>query len=167
MNSIFDLTQIGLENLTTREYFKTIESVFDKQMDVERMTKLFSSERYSETKPYLTRRQLIPADRRFTQIELVYKAPHRIEAIVWDIRVSLSQLTDFFGEPIVHNEPYSNSTAFGFKSKNHDIKIIETRHPEWLTKSTDKRTFEYEGKDKSIKTLIDPEFGFIQFKIAD
>jgi hypothetical protein len=166
MNSIFDLTQVDLENLTTGEYFERIESVVDKKMDIERMTELFSLGHYSETKPYLIRRQLIPADKRFSQIELVYEAPHRIEAIVWHIRVSLSQLTDYFGEPIIHYEPYSNSTVFAFRSKNHNIEIIETRHPGWLTKLTD-NTFEYESKDKSIQTLIDPEFSFIQFDIAD
>lgn len=167
MSSIFDLSQITLKKLSTREYFRTIESVIDKRLDVEKLSNFFTTEPYSETKPYLTRRQLIPIDKRFKKIELIYRDKHQVNAVVWDISITLTELTDIFGEPIIRNEPYSDSTAFGFKSKNHNIEIIETRHPQWLTKSPDKSTFEYEDKDKSTKTLIDPEFSFVQFKIAD
>jgi hypothetical protein len=167
MSSVFDLSQITLKNLSTKEYFRTMESVIDRRFDVEKLSNFFTTEPYSETRPYLTRRQLVPIDKRFNHIELVYKDNNSINAIVWEIQISLSELSDIFGEPVIHNEPYSNSTAFGFKSKNLNIEIIETRHPEWLTKSTEKNAFEYKDKDKCTKTLIDPEFRFVQFKIAD
>src|SRR4051812_42606716 len=112
------LKQSNLEQLSIKDYFKTFEVSLDESINVDELTNFFSSQPYSETIPYLTRRQLKPIDKRFKQIELVYQDIHTIGAILWEIDISLSELIDIFGEPIIHNEPYSNTTAFAFKSKN-------------------------------------------------
>ncbi len=151
--------------MSINDYFKSIELAIDSAISVDGLTDFFTVHPYVETKPYLTRRRLIPNDTRFKQIELVYKDRNKVAAIVWDITISLSQLTEIFGEPIIHNEPYSESTAFAFKSNNPNIKIIETRHPKWLTMIKGKKGFEYQDEDNQKRELVDPEFSFIQFDL--
>ena len=167
MTTLFNIKQSDLNKLTLKDYFKTIEFALDKNNGVDRLTEFLTEQPFSETKPYLTRRQLNPIDKRFKQIELVYKDSHKVKAIVWDLKISLSQLTDIFGEPIIQNEPYSDSTVFAFRSKNENIEIIKTRHPEWLTIDGNKKTFEYTDKNKQKNKIIDPEFSFIQLDIKD
>ncbi len=167
MTTLFDLKQNELEKLSILDYFKSIELAIGSELSVGKLTDFFTVHSYSETKPYLTRRRLIPNDTRFKQIELVYKDSNKVSAIVWEITISLSQLTTIFGEPIVHNEPYSGSTAFAFRSSNQDIEIIKTRHPEWLTKLESKNVFEYQDQDNQKVELVDPEFSFIQFDLRN
>ena len=167
MTTLFNIKQSDLNKLTLKDYFKTIEFALDKNNGVDRLTEFLTEQPFSETKPYLTRTQLNPIDKRFKQIELVYKDSHKVKAIVWDLKISLSQLTDIFGEPIIQNEPYSDSTVFAFRSKNENIEIIKTRHPEWLTIDGNKKTFEYTDKNKQKNKIIDPEFSFIQLDIKD
>jgi hypothetical protein len=167
MTTLFELRENELEKLSLKDYFKTIELAINKALSIDKLTDFLSVDPYSETKPYLTRRQLIPKDKRFKQIELVYKDSNKASAIVWDMTISLSQLTDIFGEPIIHNEPYSDSTAFAFRSNNQDIEIIKTRHPKWLTKFEGKNIFEYQDKDNQKVKLVDPEFSFIQFDLIN
>ncbi|MEJ8844566.1 hypothetical protein WG954_19390 [Lacibacter sp. H375] len=107
------------------------------------------------------RRKIKSTDRRFESFEIVYDKPEKINAIVFDLKIKLSELEALFGAPIIHNEPYDESTAFAFKSTNPDIEIIKTRHPKWLTKNKEKE-FEYSEDNNSYK-LSDPEFSFIQF----
>jgi hypothetical protein len=166
MTSLFDLKQNELEKLSLEVYFKTIAFAIDKGLSVDRLTNFFSIDPYTETKPYLTRRQLIPTDKRFKRIELVYNDNNKVDAIVWDIQILLSQLTDVFGEPIIDNEPYSDTTAFAFKTDNQNIEIIKTRHPNWLTKMKGKNVFEYQNKDNQKVELVDPEFSFVQFDLT-
>ena len=165
MTTLFDLKQIKLEKLSIKDYFKSIELAIGSALSVDKLTGFFTVQNYIETKPYLTRRRLMPNDTRFKQIELVYKDSNKVDAIVWDITISLSQLTDIFGEPIIHNEPYSDSTAFAFKSNNQNIEFIKTRHPKWLTIAKGKKVFEYQDEDNQKVELVDPEFSFIQFDL--
>ena len=135
-----------------------------KNTTLEALTKHFSSDdNYHTEKPYLYRRKIKSADRRFESFEIVYDKSERINAIVFDLNIKLSELEALFRTPIIHNEPYDETTAFAFKSTNPDIEIIRTRHPKWLTK-TKENEFEY-SKDNNSYKLIDPEFGFIQFDI--
>jgi hypothetical protein len=165
MTTLFDIKQNELEKLSIKDYFKSMELAIDSALSVDELTAYFTNQPYVETKPYLTRRKLTPNDTRFKQIELVYKDSKKVDAIVWDFTISLSQLTDIFGAPIIHNEPYSDSTAFAFKSNNQDIEIIKTRHPKWLTMIKGKKAFEYQDEDNQKVELIDPEFTFIQFDL--
>ncbi len=167
MSALFDLKQNELKKLSIKDYFNSIELTIDGVLSVDELTDFFTVQPYAETKPYLTRRRLIPNDTRFEQIELVYKDRNKVDAIVWDITISLSQLTDIFGEPIIHNEPYGDSTAFAFKSNNKNIEIIKTRHPEWLTMVKGKKVFEYQDEDNQKVELVDPEFSFIQFNLQN
>jgi hypothetical protein len=163
MTALLDLKQNELEKLSIKDYFQKIELAINSALNVDELTDFFTIQTYLETKPYLTRRKLIPKDTRFKQIELVYKDSNKVDAIVWNITMSLSQLTEIFGEPIIHNEPYSDSTAFTFKSNNQDIEIIKTRHPKWLTMVKGKKVFEYRDEYNQNVELSDPEFSFIQF----
>jgi len=166
MTALFDLKQNELDIMSIKDYFKSIEVSIDSALSVDELMDFFSVQNYVETKPYLTRRKLIPKDKRFKQIELVYKDSNKVDAIVWDITMSLSQLTEIFGEPIIHNEPYSNSTAFSFKSNNQVIEIIMTRHPKWLTMVKGQKAFEYQDECNQKAELGDPEFSFIQFNLG-
>ena len=167
MTALFDLKQNELEKLSIKDYFKSIELAIDSALSVDELTEFFTVQTYVETKPYLTRRRLIPNDIKFKQIELVYKDSNKVDAIVWDITISLSQLTEIFGDPIIHNEPYSESTAFAFKSNNQDIEIIKTRHPKWLTQVKGRNVFEYQNEDNQKVELVNPEFSFIQFDLKN
>lgn len=167
MTTLFDLKQNRLEMMSLKDYFRSIEHSIDSAMSVDNLTNFFTFQTYSEAKPYLTRRVLKPNDTRFKQIELVYKDSNKVIAIVWGITISLSQLADIFGEPIIHNEPYSDSTAFAFSSSNQEIETIKTRYPKWLTKLEGKNVFEYQDKNNQKVELVDPEFSFIQFNLAN
>ncbi len=165
MTSLFDIKQAYLQSMSIKDYFKTIELSIGKNINVDKLSDFLTVLPYSETKPYLTRRNLIPVDKRFEKIELVYTNKNKINAIVWDISISLSELIEIFGEPIIHNEPYSHSTAFAFKSNNSDIEIIKTRYPDWLTKVKGKDIFEYQSKNNQKTELKNPQFKFIQIDI--
>jgi hypothetical protein len=161
--SSLDLT--ALERLPLKSYFKTVESMLKSSNTLGELTDFFTIEPFTDSKPYLTTRKLIPLDKRFKTIELVYKDSTKVDAIVWEIDITLSELIDIFGNPIIHNEPYSDSTAFAFQSDNPCIEIIKTRHPKWLTKVDGKESFEYEDQ-KQKKEVTNPEFSFIQFSLA-
>ncbi len=167
MTSLFELTSFGLKDLSLKNYFKTIESTLEKVYNVDKLTDFFTVHPYSESKSYLNRRTLTSPDPKFEKIELVYQPlNNNVGAIVWELNISLSQLTEIFGAPIIHNEPYSNSTAFAFKSTNPNIEIIKTRHPEWLKKIRHKNTFEYQDKNNQKIELDDPMFSFVQFNLS-
>lgn len=155
-----------LSQLSLKDYFKKIEDILSVNYTLEELTKLFSDQPFTETKPYLIRRQLRPFDNRFSEIEIVYDN-EKVGAIVWDLKILLSQLTDFFGQPHIHNEPYDNSTAFTFISQNPRIQIIKARHPKWLTELTHKNGFEYRDEKNNYIEIKDPEFSFIQFSLAE
>jgi hypothetical protein len=152
--------------LSKSEYLKNFEKEIQKNTTLEALTKHFSKDgNYRTEKPYLYRRKINSSDPRFESFEVVYDKPEKINAIVFDLKIKLSELEALFGAPIIHNEPYDETTAFAFKSTNLDIEIIKTRHPKWLNKIKEKE-FEYSEHNNSYK-LIDPEFNFIQFDMNE
>ncbi len=165
MKPLSNIQQSNLDKLSLKSYFKTFEKALDKSHDVDSLTKIVTSKPYSQTKPYLTRRQLKPIDERFSQIELVYEKSSKVKAIVWELDICLSQLIELFGEPIIHNEPYSNTTAFTFRSGNNKIEIIKTRHSKWLRPNGNKIALEY--IDENELEIVDPTFSFVQFNIKE
>ena len=167
MTSIIDLNPFDLEKLSIRDYFKIIESKIGKDNSVDKLTDFFTEQPFSEFKSYLNRRKLKPIDTRFDQIELVYDHKDIVSAIVWDLSITLSQLTEIFGTPIIHTEPYSDTTAFAFKSTNPSIEIIKTRYPEWLKKLKHMNLFEYQDKNNQKIELENPVFSFVQFNLED
>lgn len=167
MNERRNISQIELRELSITDYFKTVESSITKNMNVDEVTNFFTNFPYSETNPFLTRRQLNPIDNRFERIELVYSDIDKVKAIVWEFRIKLSMLIETFGEFIFQNEPYSNSTAFLFKSQNQNIAVIKTRHPKWLSKTSNKMVFEYLDENEKCIQINNPEFEFIQISINE
>lgn len=165
MTDLFDIKQNDLEKMSIKDYFKSIESSINSGISIDKLTAFFTFEDFVETKPYLIRRKLIPFDKRFKQIELVYKNKDKVDAIVWELTISLSQLIDIFGIPIIYHEPYSESTAIVFKSSNHDISIV-TRHQKWIT-ILKNNVFEYLNEDNQKSEIVDPEFSFVQFNLVN
>ncbi|MFN5844190.1 MAG: hypothetical protein ACK46O_00640 [Flavobacteriia bacterium] len=166
MTTIFEHTNHELNDLSLKEYFKLLIDTVPNVCNVEDLTHFFTDEPYSETKPYLIRRKLNPKDKRFKNIELVYDDRNKVSAIVWDINITLTQLKDIFGEPLINNEPISNSTSFAFPSTNKNISIIKTRHRKWLTWEQEKNTFEYLNSNNQKVELVDPDFSFIQIDLT-
>lgn len=154
-----------LQKLSLKDYFKRFEASIDNSIDLKSITDLFTTKNFIEEKPYLIRRMLMPIDNRFKNIEIVYDHNKKVKAIVWELKISLQELNEIFGEPIVYNEPYSNTTAFAFKSNNKCIEIIKTRFNGWLKKLDNEDGFEDESK-KTLK-IYNPEFNFIQFSLMD
>ena len=165
MTQLTEISQIELSNLSLTEYFKRMEKLIDKSHSLNILTDFFTDEKFTETKPYLTRRKLVPKDKRFSEIEIVYD--EKIKAIVWDLKISLTNLTKTFGKPIMHNNYYDESTEFAFRSENLNIEIIKTRHPESLKKLDGENNFEYKTENGNETTINDPEFSFIQFSLKD
>jgi hypothetical protein len=152
--------------LSQSEYLRSFEKEIQRNTTLETLTKHFSNDDdYHTEKPYLYRRKIKSPDPRFERFEIVYDNPEKINAIVFELKIKLSELETLFGAPIIHNEPYDETTAFAFKSTNPDIEIIKTRYPKWLTKIKEME-FEYPEDNNSYK-LIDPEFSFIQFDIKE
>ena len=165
MTQLTEILQIELSNLSLYEYFKRMEKLIDKSISLNILTNFFTDKEFTETKPYLTRRKLLPKDKRFSKIEIVYD--EKIKAIVWDLNISLSNLTKTFGKPIMHNNYYDESTEFAFKSENPNIEIIKTRHPESLKKLNGENTYKFKTESGNETKIDDPEFSFIQFSLKD
>ena len=152
------------QQLSTSEYLKYFEKEITKNFSLETLTRHFITDNnYYTEKPYLYRRKIKSADKRFESFEIVYDKSEKIHAIVFNLKIMLSKLQEIFGQPFMQNEPYSETTAFAFKSTNLDIDIINTRHIKWLTK-TKNNGYEYFENDNTY-TLVDPEFSFIQFAL--
>ncbi len=166
MTTIFEHKNLELDDLSLKEYFKLMIDTIPNVCSVEELTHFFTEEPFTETKPYLTRRILNPKDKRFKNIELVYEECSYVSAIVWELNITLSQLKDIFGEPVINNEPYSDSTSFAFSSANKNISIIKTRHPKWLTWVKEKNSFEYLNSNNQKVELVDPDFSFIQIDLT-
>ena len=135
------------------------------------LTLHFTNEKTYETGvPYLFRRQIKSTDNRFDSFEIVYEKYEKfhyekVRAVVFDLKIRLSEIETLFGEHYIANQPYDESTEFAFKSINPEISIIKTRHPEWL-KEVRKRRFEY-LLNNQVFTIEDPEFSFIQFNLHE
>ncbi|QBZ97570.1 hypothetical protein [Flavobacterium sangjuense] len=148
------------EIINLKEYFHIWGNQDFSKLNLDLLTQLFTKSDFVETKPYLYRRKLIPNDSRFKQIELVYDEDQKVKAIVWDLNITYKDLKDYFGEPIIHYEYYSETTAFAFRSKNQDIEIISTRTSGKLNQLGES-FFENESETK----IENPEFTFIQFSL--
>ena len=135
------------------------------------LTLHFTNEKTCETGvPYSFRRQIKSTDNRFDSFEIVYEKYEKfhyekVRAVVFDFKIKLSEIEVLFGEHLMANQPYDESTEFAFKSINPEISIIKTRHPEWL-KVIGKRRFEY-LLNNQVFTIDDPVFNFIQFKLNE
>jgi len=165
MKLISKQNKLGFLKLSLKDYFLQFDNKISNEIELDNLTNFLTDSLYTETKPYLTIRQLKPRDNRFHQIEIIYDEFRNVKTIVWDLRLKLSELEDIFGLAIMHNEPYSNSTAFVFNSKNPAIEIIKTRHSKWLEKIKDSDSYEYVSDDKIRQKLSDPEFDFIQINL--
>lgn len=161
---MFQLSHNQLERVPLEAYFKAIERLIINSISVEDLTAFFTNQPFLETKPYLFRRILIPIDKRFSKIELVYESINHVKAIVWHFDTTLSELKSIFGEAIIHHEPYSNSTAVAFLSQNKNIDVIKTRHNGRLLKN-EHGLFEYYNNGNQRVELLDPEFDFLQITL--
>ncbi len=152
------------KEFSVAEYLKTFEKEFQKKFNLEILTSYLSSNNnYYTEKPYLYRRIINSLDERFESFEIVHDKSERISAVVFNVNIQLSELQNIFEMDCIQHEPYSNSTAFIFKSINPDIETIKTRYPEWLTKLKDS---EYEfAVDGTSDIVVNPKFSFLQFNI--
>jgi len=100
--------------------------LFQKQNDLNTLTKLLGTQEFTETKPYLTRRKLAPKDDRFKSIELVYETPELVKKICWNFDVSFSKLREYFGKPIFHYSPHGGATMIGFFDFENQFTGFET-----------------------------------------
>ena len=118
-----------LIDLPLKEYFDYFNNNLHKNMVLEYLEELFTELPHKEYKPYLIRRSLIPKDKRFRNIEIVYDDTNGFElgAIVWEINFTLRELVDIFGKPKYNYVPYNDTVEFAFISLNPDIEIIKTR----------------------------------------
>jgi hypothetical protein len=148
------------EIVNLKEYFHIWGNQDFSKLNLDMLTQIFTKTNFVETKPYLYRRKLIPNDNRFKEIELVYDEDKKVKAIVWDLNITYKDLKDYFGEPIIHYEYYSETTAFAFRSKNQCIEIISTRTLGKLNQLGDS-LFENESETK----IKNPIFTFIQFTL--
>jgi hypothetical protein len=167
MDSLFEVSPNELTNYSLPDYFRYFESRLSRNIDLDSLTAFLSDQPFTEYKPYLTRRKLNPFDNRFNEIEIVYHDNRKVGAIVWELPISLTQLTECFGQFIVHNFYYDRSTEFAFLSKNKELEVIKTRHPEYLTALSDSKSFEYENEQKDKIVFSDPQFNFVQFTLKD
>ncbi len=158
-----------LLNLSLEEYFHYFEKSLQKDVDLEWLTGLFTELPYQEKKPYLTRRSLVPKDKRFKQIEIVYyDDTNKVGAIVWDFKITLRELVDLFGKPILHYEPYDNTVAFAFISKNSNIDVIKTRcSASSENEMIDLKRVKLVDVKNISNQILDLEFTFLQFSLKD
>jgi hypothetical protein len=146
------------------EYLKKFEKEIQTDITLESLTQHFTTNNnYQSEKPYLYRRKIKSGDERFESFEIVYDESEKVLAVVFVLKIKLSELQTLFGKSLMHNEPYNESTAFAFKSSNPDIGIIKTRHSKSLTK-TKESEYEYSENNNSHK-FVDPEFSFVQFDL--
>ena len=168
---IVGMTRAELLDLPLKEYFHYFENNLQKDVDLEQLTELFTELPYKETKPYLTRRLLLPKDERFKEIEIVYEINNndrnKVKAIVWDFKITLRELVRFFGKPILHYEPYSDSAIFAFKSKNSNIDVIKTRYSRSSNAVIDYKQLELTDVGNIEDRILDLEFTFLQFNLRD
>ena len=150
------------QQFSTSEYLKHFEKEISKSITLETLTRHFATDdNYYTDKPNIYRRKIKSTDKRFESFEIVYDNSETIHAVIFDLKITLSILQEIFGQPIMQNEPYSDTTAFAFKSTNTEIEIIKTRYAAWLKKG--------KGNDFIIEDtsnrIFDPEFSFVQVDI--
>ncbi len=150
------------EELSISEYLKHFEKEIKKSFNLETLTRHFVTDNnYYTEKPFLYRRKIKSADKRFESFEIVYDESKTIYAVIFDLKIKLRQLEAIFGQALINNEPYSDTTSFAFKAKNPEIEIIKTRYSAWLKRE---KGYDFIIEDTS-KRIFDPEFSFVQFDI--
>ena len=111
-----------------------------------------------------------PKDKRFKEIEIVYDPnnSHKLKAIVWGFKITLRELSNLFGKPSLHYEPYSDSTVFAFNnSKNPDIDVIKTRYSQSSNDIIDLKGLELADLKGISNQILDLKFTFLQFNLKD
>lgn len=146
-------------------YFKFFEKKLEKDVDLEWLTDIFTEVPYTEKKPYLTIRHLIPKDKRFKEIEIIYdvNSKNKVKAIVWNFKVTLRELMHLFGKPNLKYEAYADSMLFTFSSNNCNIDVIKTRLPNPSEKIIGLREDELSNISTTTDGILDLEFIFLQF----
>lgn len=167
MKALGNMTREELTSLPLKNYFEWFEAELTKSIGLEELTELFTNRPYEEKKPYLIRRQLQPVDERFKKIEIVYDAGKPVGAIVWWFKVTLRELVNIFGKPILHYEPYSESMAFAFMSKNPDIDIIKTRYSQASNDMIELKELESVDVKSISDRILNLEFTFLQFDLKE
>ena len=118
-----------LSKLNLNVYFDEMKGFLKSTNDLNSLTKLLCEDKYSERKPYLFIRTLIPKDKRFKSIELVYDTPENVLKIRWNLEVELSTLIEYFGSPRFHYAPHGSSTMIGFFDDNGEFTGFESITP--------------------------------------
>jgi len=155
------LNKNKLVDIDLKDYFAVIEKQDFNKLSLEYYTELFTEKDYFDRKPYLFRRQLIPYDKRFDLIEIVFDDSKKTKAICWDFKLKYRDLNEYFGKPILHYSAYSESTEFAFISSNKTIEIIITRIPGKYIEEENRM----ELKNETSGEIENPDFSFIQFTL--
>jgi hypothetical protein len=153
--------------VSLREYFLKIESKLKQEYHVDELTDFFTNQPYSETKPYYIRRQLIPRDKIFKQIELVCKLSGKVSAIVWYLDLYINDIVYIFGKPYINEEPFNESTQITFRSNNGNIEVIKTRIDSWVSRT---EAVKVNGviNEKAYASYIKKQLvNFIQFNLKN
>jgi len=163
MKSFDKITKEDLLGLPLKSYFNYFANNLKKEVNLEFLTILFTELQFKEKKPYLTRRKLLPNDKRFKEIEIVYdkKSNNKVMAIVWDFQFTLRELLNLFGTPVIEYEPYSNTTYFKYIMKS-DIKFVKTGHQEHLNDIINLKKLELVDILSNNNRILDIEFTFLQ-----
>ena len=151
------------ENSNMKDYFFEMKQLFEEKYDLNTLTGLLSKNDFSEIKPYLTRRKLIPKDSRFKSIELVYETPDLVRKMCWDLNIRLSSLIQYFGRPRFHYAPHGSATMIGFFELDNQFSGFETIHPGEVKENNGKYEIITEDYLKEIKD--DLELSFVSFDI--
>lgn len=148
--------------LSKLEFLKKIEQSLFLNISLNEITEFFINDHnYIIEKPYLIRRIIKSTYLGIDSFEIVYDSAEKIYALVINVKLNLKELYSLFGKFEVLYEPYSNSSAFLFKSNNPCISLIKTRL-NIIVINSNKNFIEYKLNDKLYKD-INPEFNFIQF----
>jgi hypothetical protein len=151
----------GKTNL--KEYFFEMKLLFQEQNDLNTFTELLGAKEFTETKPYLTRRKLTPKDNRFKYIELVYETPELINKVCWGLEISLSQLSEYFGNPRFHYAPHGSATMIGFFDLESEFTGFETIYPGEVSEKDGK--YELNGEDGKFEVKDDLTVSFVSYDI--
>lgn len=110
----------NLHNLTLRDYFFEMDKLLLTCQDIEVLSNIFTKVKFETSKPYLYWRILVPVDKRFESIILIYDDSKKLKALRWNFKILLEELKSHWGEPSINYIPSAESTFFMFKSKYTD-----------------------------------------------
>ena len=152
-----------LSDLSLKDYFSEMKNLFNHKTDLKTLTELLSNGEFTETKPYLVRRQLVPKDERFSSIELVYESSELVQSVFWYLKTNLSSAVELFGDPRFHYVPHGGATMIGFYDHNKQFSGFESNYPGDVKKKLRKYKIIKENGLKEIKDDLD--ISFISFKV--